>query len=437
MKAELTLNPDGTYIVRGDSEACLAIKNGLNPGPQGSVDVEAVIDAVTSFYTRKEDRNFAAQVARNTLDNLLAGAPVGGEEPSIVELTKSSAYTCNFCGEPGDKVKYIITGPMVNICNGCVDICNHLIAEADEKSPAPAIPGLQEAIDVVAEYQQLRQRCGFTKKITQHISVVLEAARRYAALPHCPDGDSLRVIPAKKLFNADQASGFYCALDLISGKKTVDDIPEQPIAATESTRADLAPQAGSVDVEALRNFLNMVADDDTPWESMKGRCMEFRTMAGLLRAHLASRNLLAGAPVGGDRPAIPGLQEAIAVLREEISVMENIITRNLEGNNKKTRRKLEQWKALYEAARQSGVPELLERVEKEYPGLQWELSNGCEGLGENPDDAYAFEIYASPIRHGVGPTPQKAIECVINKLRETPPGVEAAKTIQLARDGRD
>ena len=99
----------------------------------GSVDVEAVIDAVTSFYTRKEDRNFAAQVARNTLDNLLAGAPVGGGE-------------------------------------------------------RPAIPGLQEAIDGVAEYQQLRQRCGFTKKITQHISVVLEAARRYAALPHCPDG---------------------------------------------------------------------------------------------------------------------------------------------------------------------------------------------------------------------------------------------------------
>jgi len=365
------------------AEAVKLITTRADLAPQaGSVDVEAVIDAVTSFYTRKEDRNFAAQVARNTLDNLLAGAPVGGGE-------------------------------------------------------RPAIPGLQEAIDVVAEYQQLRQRCGFTKKITQHISVVLEAARRYAALPHCPDGDSLRVIPAKKLFNADQASGFYCALDLISGKKTVDDIPEQPIAATESTRADLAPQAGSVDVEALRNFLNMVADDDTPWESMKGRCMEFRTMAGLLRAHLASRNLLAGAPVGGDRPAIPGLQEAIAVLREEISVMENIITRNLEGNNKKTRRKLEQWKALYEAARQSGVPELLERVEKEYPGLQWELSNGCEGLGENPDDAYAFEIYASPIRHGVGPTPQKAIECVINKLRETPPGVEAAKTIQLARDGRD
>lgn len=59
--------------------------------------------------------------------------------------------------------------------------------DAALKSP-PEIEGLDEAIDGVAEYQQLRQRCGFTKKITQHISVVLEAARRYAALPHCPDG---------------------------------------------------------------------------------------------------------------------------------------------------------------------------------------------------------------------------------------------------------
>ncbi len=56
----------------------------------GSVDVEAVIDAVTSFYTRKEDRNFAAQVARNTLDNLLAGAPVGGDaRPAIPGLQEA------------------------------------------------------------------------------------------------------------------------------------------------------------------------------------------------------------------------------------------------------------------------------------------------------------------------------------------------------------
>lgn len=65
--------------------------------------------------------------------------------------------------------------------NDAIDACIAVLS-------AEEIEGLDEAIDGVAEYQQLRQRCGFTKKITQHISVVLEAARRYAALPHCPDG---------------------------------------------------------------------------------------------------------------------------------------------------------------------------------------------------------------------------------------------------------
>jgi len=67
-------------------------------------------------------------------------------------------------------------------------------------------------------------------------------------------------------------------------------------------RADLAPQAGSVDVEGLRKELRKISDQT---ENSGGWHFVDKIID-----HLASRNLLAGAPVGGDRPAIPGLQEA-------------------------------------------------------------------------------------------------------------------------------
>jgi len=71
---------------------------------------------------------------------------------------------------------------------------------------------------------------------------------------------------------------------------------------TKYIRADLAPQAGSVDVEGLRKELRKISDQT---ENSGGWHFVDKIID-----HLASRNLLAGAPVGGDRPAIPGLQEA-------------------------------------------------------------------------------------------------------------------------------
>jgi len=112
------------------AEAVKLITTRADLAPQaGSVDVEAVIDAVTSFYTRKEDRNFAAQVARNTLDNLLAGAPVGGDElvlaaQAVIERWDTPAWK-----------DVPATATFIN-----------RLRDALKQSPRPAIPGLQEAI---------------------------------------------------------------------------------------------------------------------------------------------------------------------------------------------------------------------------------------------------------------------------------------------------
>jgi ATP-dependent Clp protease ATP-binding subunit ClpX len=40
---------------------------------------------------------------------------------------------CSFCGKPRRKVKFLVAGPGVYICNACVDLCNKVIAK--ERAP--------------------------------------------------------------------------------------------------------------------------------------------------------------------------------------------------------------------------------------------------------------------------------------------------------------
>jgi hypothetical protein len=43
---------------------------------------------------------------------------------------------CSFCGRPDDKVKRLIAGPKVFICDACVGTCNDILA----KHPPPDAP---------------------------------------------------------------------------------------------------------------------------------------------------------------------------------------------------------------------------------------------------------------------------------------------------------
>lgn len=36
---------------------------------------------------------------------------------------------CSFCGKHRTKVKFLVAGPGVYICNACVDLCNKVIAK--------------------------------------------------------------------------------------------------------------------------------------------------------------------------------------------------------------------------------------------------------------------------------------------------------------------
>ena len=44
---------------------------------------------------------------------------------------------CSFCGKSRDKVKKLVAGPGVYICDQCVALCNQVIAEEPPATPAP------------------------------------------------------------------------------------------------------------------------------------------------------------------------------------------------------------------------------------------------------------------------------------------------------------
>lgn len=70
---------------------------------------------------------------------------------------KGGGYlTCSFCGKGQDEVRKLVAGPMVYICDECIELCNDIVAEEYEKESfkkkAHTIPKPAEIKKVVDEY---------------------------------------------------------------------------------------------------------------------------------------------------------------------------------------------------------------------------------------------------------------------------------------------
>lgn len=64
---------------------------------------------------------------------------------------KTAELRCSFCGKPNSQVKRLIAGPDgVFICDECVEICRHVIAESDKKS-AKTVSTLKKPAEIKAE----------------------------------------------------------------------------------------------------------------------------------------------------------------------------------------------------------------------------------------------------------------------------------------------
>jgi ATP-dependent protease Clp ATPase subunit len=53
--------------------------------------------------------------------------PTQETRPAGVPAVKGD--TCSFCGMSDEEVPLVVGSPSVNICNGCLDLCNAMIAE--------------------------------------------------------------------------------------------------------------------------------------------------------------------------------------------------------------------------------------------------------------------------------------------------------------------
>ncbi len=42
---------------------------------------------------------------------------------------KDSPLRCSFCGKPQDEVRKFVAGPSIRICDGCVRVCNEILAD--------------------------------------------------------------------------------------------------------------------------------------------------------------------------------------------------------------------------------------------------------------------------------------------------------------------
>lgn len=66
-----------------------------------------------------------------------------GSKSSPATARQQDFLCCSFCSKERDAVAKLVAGPGVFICNECVDLCNHILAE----EAVPKVPGWSERSD--------------------------------------------------------------------------------------------------------------------------------------------------------------------------------------------------------------------------------------------------------------------------------------------------
>jgi polyferredoxin len=65
-----------------------------------------------------------------------------GTESPLRLLARRKEYTprCSFCGKSETEVKKLVSGPNVCICNECIAVCNHIIADTEIPTASATAP---------------------------------------------------------------------------------------------------------------------------------------------------------------------------------------------------------------------------------------------------------------------------------------------------------
>jgi ClpX C4-type zinc finger len=100
-----------------------------------------------------------------------------------VSATKmqSSVLQCSFCGKSKDEVERLIAGPGVYICDGCVGLCDQILAD----QPIPSFPALDDKHEdeILAEMVRLdRSRAQVEQAVDNHVKVLRERGVTWARI---------------------------------------------------------------------------------------------------------------------------------------------------------------------------------------------------------------------------------------------------------------
>jgi ATP-dependent Clp protease ATP-binding subunit ClpX len=72
----------------------------------------------------------------------------------MAKQDKTTPLCCSFCAKNRDEVKKLIAGPLVYICDECVDLCNDIIAEEWEEEQTETGGGIPKPADLKAILDQ-------------------------------------------------------------------------------------------------------------------------------------------------------------------------------------------------------------------------------------------------------------------------------------------
>ena len=158
--------------------------------------------------------------------------------------------TCSFCGKKQEEVRKLIAGPMVYICDECIDLCGDLVdgeARSAEAAYRPKVPKPKEIKSILDEYVIGQERAKRVLSVAVH--------NHYKRIEFEPDEDDVELQKSNVLLVGPTGSG----KTLLA--QTLARILDVPFAIADATTLTEAGYVGE-DVENIILKLLQNADYD-------------------------------------------------------------------------------------------------------------------------------------------------------------------------------
>ena len=98
------------------------------------------------------------------------------KEHQVAGKRQSSLGRCSFCGKSKDKVRRLVAGPGVFICDGCVRLCNEVLDSDERRGRELSIGPDSEVADVLLD--ELRINAAGLKQSEEQLQRAVSLLRK-------------------------------------------------------------------------------------------------------------------------------------------------------------------------------------------------------------------------------------------------------------------